>query len=192
MPEPRSIASVSQLKALTHPLRVRILYALRAEGTATASRLGQIVDESPASVSYHLRKLSDAGFAFEAPGKGSDGRERWWTVPEEGFSWSTTDFDSTHEGRVTSKAAKQTLVDNQFVRQREYDDTAEGWSDDWIRAAFSTDYVLRLTAAETNRLKDEVRAVLTRWHEVSNAREGDPVEGAEHVMVFAHGFPYNP
>lgn len=192
MRSPRPIADVSALKALTHPLRVRLLYALRAEGTATASRLGQIVDESPASVSYHLRKLSDAGFVLEAPELSTDGRERWWRVPKEGFSWSPADFDATQEGRAASRAAKQTLVDNQFLRQREYDSTAEAWGDKWIHAAFSTDYVMQLTSDEASRMQDEVHAVLAKWHDHSLSR-GVTIDAAtEHVMVFAHSFPYNP
>jgi DNA-binding transcriptional ArsR family regulator len=192
MPTPRPIAEVSQLKALTHPLRVRLLYALRAEGTATASQLGQIVDESPASVSYHLRKLADAGFAHEAPELGTDGRERWWRVPQEGFSWSSSDFDGTQEGRAASKAAKQTLVENQFAHQREYDATADSWGKEWIDAAFSTDQVLRLTAEEAEQMKEELRTVLSKWHDVSADRDKAAVDSTEHVMVFAHAFPYNP
>ncbi|MDJ0394082.1 helix-turn-helix domain-containing protein [Rhodococcus sp. G-MC3] len=192
MRAPRPIADVSQLKALTHPLRVRILYALRAEGSATASRLGQVVDESPNSVSYHLRKLADAGFAFEAPELGVDGRERWWRVPVEGFSWSSADFAGTVDGAATSRAAKQVLVENQFLRQREYDDTAESWGEDWIRAAHSADFVLRLSPDETEEMMREAQEVFAKWRELSDSRDGSKIDGAEHVMVFAHGFPFRP
>lgn len=192
MSSPRPIADVSQLKALTHPLRVRILYALRAEGAATASRLGQIVDESPASVSYHLRKLADADFVFEDPKLGSDARERWWRVPAGGFSWSSSDFADTPEGVATSNAAKQLLVDNQFLRQREYDVSAQSWGAAWTSAAHSGDCVVRLTAAETSTMMREVQDVLDKWRDLSDDRAETDVEGSEHVMVFAHGFPFNP
>ncbi|MFC8178121.1 ArsR/SmtB family transcription factor [Rhodococcus sp. NPDC057297] len=194
MNEPRPVSEVSQLKALTHPLRVRILYALRAEGKATASRLGQLVDESPASVSYHLRKLSDGGFVVEAAGAGSDGRERWWTVPPEGFSWTPTDFADTPEGAAASRAAKQVLVDNQFFRQREYDASAKSWGDVWNHAALSCDFVMKLTAAETEAMMKEVQSVFNRWRVHSDERTDAVPSPAdtEHVMVFAHGFPYRP
>lgn len=192
MRAPRPIADVSQLKALTHPLRVRILYALRAETSATASRLGQLVDESPNSVSYHLRKLADAGFVFEAPELGVDGRERWWRVPTEGFSWSSTDFADTVEGVAASKAAKQVLVENQFLRQREYDGTAESWGEDWTRAAHSSDFVFRLSPDETEQMMREAQGVFAKWRDLSDSRDGAAVDGAEHVMVFAHGFPFRP
>lgn len=202
---PRKIEDVAQLKALTHPLRVRILYALRAETTATASVLGQIVDESPASVSYHLRKLADAGFVEEAPDLGEDGRQRWWRVPEEGFAWSTLDFDNSPESRTTSNAAKRVLVDNQFRRQRDFDATAESWGDEWIHSAFSADNILQLTASETSDLYGELSAVIEKWRaagveraaaERNTASPETPPEtppttaGREHVMVFAHGFPF--
>lgn len=195
MNAPRPVSDVSQLKALTHPLRVRILYALRAEGQATASRLGQLVDESPASVSYHLRKLADGGFVVEVANASSDGRERWWTVPAEGFSWTPTDFADTPEGATIGRAAKQALVDNQFLRQREYDASAKSWGGDWNHAALSCDYVMKLTAPETEEMMQEVQGVFTKWQMRSDERDDVNPEGVadtEHVMVFAHGFPYRP
>ncbi|MBJ7351785.1 MAG: helix-turn-helix transcriptional regulator, partial [Rhodococcus sp.] len=37
---------MSELKALTHPIRLRLLYALRANKSMTATQLGDLVDES--------------------------------------------------------------------------------------------------------------------------------------------------
>jgi hypothetical protein len=90
-----------------------------------------------------------------------------------------------------SKAAKQVLVDNQFQRQREYDASAESWGDAWNGAAHSCDFVMKLTADETAAMMREVQGVLTKWRVRSDDRAVDD-DGTEHVMVFAHGFPYRP
>lgn len=188
---PRPVSSVSQLKALTHPLRVRILYAVQAETAATASRIGQLVDESPASVSYHLRKLADAGFVQEAPQHGSDGRERWWRVPEGGFTWTSNDFDSTPEGRTTERAARRLLVDNQFHRRQEFDSDPDRWGSAWIQAAFSTDYVLKMTTEQLEAMSREIQSVIEKWRAYAEATTETAAAG-QHVMVFAHGFPFEP
>ncbi|MBY6676382.1 winged helix-turn-helix transcriptional regulator [Rhodococcus sp. BP-332] len=187
---PRPVSSVSQLKALTHPLRVRILYAVQAEGAATASRIGQLVDESPASVSYHLRKLADAGFVQEAPDRGTDGRERWWRVPDGGFTWSSGDFDATPEGRTTDRAARRLLVDNQFRRRQEFDSDPDRWGADWVQGAFSTDYVLRMTAEQLEGMSREIQSVIEKWR--VRAESAAAPADSSHVMVFAHGFPFEP
>jgi DNA-binding transcriptional ArsR family regulator len=65
-----------QLRALSHPLRFRMLELLR-EGPSTASHLARAVGESTGSTSYHLRVLAKAGLLEEEPHRGN-GRERWW------------------------------------------------------------------------------------------------------------------
>ncbi|GAA3934658.1 helix-turn-helix domain-containing protein [Actinomadura viridis] len=66
-----------RLKALSHPLRRRILQRLTAHGPATSTTLGQVLGESTGTTSYHLRQLEKYGFIEEIPER-SAGRERWW------------------------------------------------------------------------------------------------------------------
>src|SRR4030095_2278376 len=69
------------LKALAHPLRMRLLAGLRYHGRATATMLGERLGESSGSTSYHLRVLAEHGFIEEVPGHAGGrgrGRERWW------------------------------------------------------------------------------------------------------------------
>lgn len=77
------------LKALAHPLRARLLTALRLEGPATASALGRRFDETSGSTSYHLRQLARHGFVEEEVGRGT-ARERWWRASHHGTRWSTS------------------------------------------------------------------------------------------------------
>lgn len=68
------------LRALTHPARQRLLKALAAAGTATATELAGHVGESPANCSWHLRQLARYGFVTEAGG--GSGRQRPWRIAD--------------------------------------------------------------------------------------------------------------
>ena len=61
------------LRGLAHPLRMRLLTALRRGGPATASQLAEKLGESSGATSYHLRQLAAHGFVEDAP-------EQWWAV----------------------------------------------------------------------------------------------------------------
>lgn len=68
------------LRALAHPVRQRLLRALAAAGTATATELAEQVGESPPNCSWHLRQLARYGFVTEAGG--GPGRKRPWRLVE--------------------------------------------------------------------------------------------------------------
>jgi DNA-binding transcriptional ArsR family regulator len=65
-----------EIRALAHPLRIRLLELLR-EGPSTASILARRLHESTGATSYHLRELHRFGFLDEDTERGH-GRERWW------------------------------------------------------------------------------------------------------------------
>ncbi len=66
-----------QLRALTHPVRLRMLGILRTEGPATATVLAQRLGLNTGATSYHLRQLAQHGFIDDDAERGN-GRERWW------------------------------------------------------------------------------------------------------------------
>src|SRR5262249_56430236 len=57
-------------------LRLSLLGLLRTEGPLTATRAGELLGESSASCSFHLRQLAKYGLVEEAGG--GRGRERPW------------------------------------------------------------------------------------------------------------------
>lgn len=66
-----------RLKALSHPLRRRILSELSARGPATSTTIGEALRTNTGTTSYHLRQLDKCGLIEEIPER-SNGRERWW------------------------------------------------------------------------------------------------------------------
>lgn len=66
------------MKALSHPLRRRILGLLDALPKARVTSLAERLDSSPNSVSFHLRSLEKAGLVERAEGNAGDRRESYW------------------------------------------------------------------------------------------------------------------
>src|SRR5918999_5562037 len=64
------------LRALAHPVRLRVRELLREEGPMTATEVAERIGESPANCSFHLRTLAKYGFIEEA--ERGKGRNRPW------------------------------------------------------------------------------------------------------------------
>ncbi len=188
------ITDLAALKVFTHPLRIELWRALNAVRTATASQLADQVDEAVSLVSYHLRKMADHGFIEEAAGESSDGRERWWRPSEENtFTFRTSDFADNPEGAAVATAVVRQLQATRYARYTAYIDEAGSWPKEWSDAAFSSEYLTKLTAAELRQAEAELTAVAERWRDHGRAAEaaGD-TEGREHVAVHLYGFPFRP
>lgn len=198
--EPERITELEQLKAFTHPLRIELYRLLTAARSATASHLAEQVDAAVSLVSYHLRKLAEHGFIEEAAEQGRDGRERWWRVSaERSFSFRSADFDDTPEGTAALTGVTRELLATRTRTYLNYLDQQAGWGQEWTRAAFSSEYTVRLTADELQELAEEMGAFVRRWRERAEEAEaaaaedgGDARAGRETVALHLYGFPFRP
>ncbi|MFG1703668.1 winged helix-turn-helix domain-containing protein [Nonomuraea sp. M3C6] len=185
------IKDLDTLKALGHPLRMKLYRALNVAGTATASQLADQVDEAVSLVSYHLRKLAKHGIIEEAEEGRGDARERWWQPTATAISTRDEDFRDAPE-----RAAVHMAVSRMHARQRNemyesYLDTQAAWPDDWRSAAFSSEYPMALTAEELRRLGEEINEIVMKWRaHGTSAREAGDTEGRENVVVHTYGFPF--
>src|SRR5437868_3242323 len=98
------------LKALTHPLRIRLLGLLRMDGPATASELAVRTGATSASTSYHLRVL--AKYAFVAEAEHRDRRERRWRAVHLVTSWSNQAMDAAPESRAFVRLARRRQIEH--------------------------------------------------------------------------------
>ncbi|MFI5943246.1 ArsR/SmtB family transcription factor [Streptomyces uncialis] len=152
------------LKALTHPLRIRLLGLLRQHGPATASELAARTGESSASTSYHLRVL--AKYAFVAEAVHRDGRERRWRAEHLVTSWSNEAMGASSEGRAAVAAMRRRQVEHlaASLDQHEADVEAGRLGQEWREPSGITDLLPRLTpesAVELQRVYEERLAELT-------------------------------
>ena len=149
------------LRALAHPLRARLLAALRVDGPATASGLATRFEESSGLTSYHLRVLERAGFVHDDVDRGSR-RERWWAAAQESTRWQLGDFlDDAGDREAADWLLKRQLQ----TQHRWVSDWARGaadWPREWVDAADVSDFLLHLTPEDARALKAELHAVVER------------------------------
>jgi DNA-binding transcriptional ArsR family regulator len=189
MPKRGDILELSdprQMRALAHPLRLRLLGLLRSDGPATATRLATEVGQSAALVSYHLRTLANHGFIAEAPELADDGRERWWRAAHSGMTWSPADFLDSPERAAAAGALMHEIAERYAEASRTWLADAPNWSQDWVEASDMSDWRLDLTADQVRALREELVQVIERYE----ALPAD--EGAEYVRAIVFLFPRRP
>ncbi|WP_157944078.1 winged helix-turn-helix domain-containing protein [Blastococcus atacamensis] len=181
------VTDVRALRALSHPLRSRLLGELRLNGPATASRLARAVGESSGSTSYHLRQLAAYGFVEEAEGQGT-ARERWWRARHRMTSWRTADLAGQEGGAEVQEEMARLQIDQQArVLDAWHEQNAE-LTPEWTAAASLNDYGLRLTPGQARELTDELHAVLQRWL-TDHPADAAPTEDAAQVCVLLDVVP---
>ncbi|GAB3743618.1 helix-turn-helix domain-containing protein [Amycolatopsis oliviviridis] len=158
------------LRALSHPLRVRILELLREDGPATASGLGKRLGESSGTTSWHLRQLAEYGLVTEEPERGNR-RDRWWKAVHEGDRLQGRDFirDPDLAGPFSTYA--HTMVEQRHAAEAQFVAEMREWSDEWIDKVSFHDSPLSLTPDEAAALSDEILDVIKRYRRP--AEEGD-------------------
>jgi predicted ArsR family transcriptional regulator len=172
------------LRALAHPTRLKLVGLLRKHGPLTATQAGVLLDEVPASASFHLRQLAKYGLVEEAAG--GRGRERPWQATARFTSWSGVGAGPEME------AADQVL--STLVADR-YREQFVGWLTErsqqpleWQQAASYGDLAVYLTADELERVGQQLRSVLEPFLARLDDPEARP-EGARLVTVIQLAFP---
>jgi hypothetical protein len=175
----KAISDPKELRALAHPLRMRLLQLIVQEGQLTATQCARAVGESVANCSYHLNTLAKYDYIEEA--EGGQGREKPWRVVHEGHSWSEVGADT--DTALAAEAASNAFLDFAFAQIRERFRSASLEPDDWREAVGADDSNEFLTAAEALELREEIRAIMRRFRD----RRADPAarpEGARPVHFF--------
>jgi DNA-binding transcriptional ArsR family regulator len=170
-----------QLKALTHPLRVRLLKELRVHGPATATLLGRRLGESSGATSYHLRQLARHGFVEEDPDRGG-ARDRWWRAAFGGHYVDTARFLDDPEQRAVVTVYSAEVVATTAESAAEFVAEQHTWGREWADAADFSDFRLRLTP-------ERLRALVDHLHAEIDAVEDVEGEGAEYVVVALQAYP---
>ena len=175
-------ASTQDIKAFTHPLRMRLWRILSDQGMATASMLARLTGESSGQTSYHLRQLEKFGFVEEVPGEGT-GRERWWKP----LGFSATLFPTTEEPELdpSRHVLSQFLIDEHAEHLARWRDQAQHEPDEWRQATTSTTAGTWMTDAELKRLSEALEAVVHKhvegaWERHERAKR----DGERRIRVY--------
>ncbi|WP_031525483.1 winged helix-turn-helix domain-containing protein [Streptomyces sp. NRRL F-5123] len=178
------------LRGLAHPLRVRLLGALREFGPSTASALAGRLGESSGATSYHLRQLAAYGFVVDDPGRGT-GRERWWRAAHRGTRVdSITEFARHPDPEV--RGAINTLLYAQAAAHAEELGTWLGtmgeWPERWQEAFDVSDFTLRLTPELARELGDRLHELVDSYRRRLSETEAEAKDAAR-IRVHLHAFP---
>ena len=184
---PRSTKQITEakaLRALAHPVRLSLIGLLRTEGPLTATRAAELLGESSATCSFHLRQLAKYGMAEEAAG--GQGRERPWQATT--MSTHVPDFADDPDFAEASGMYRSVLAERYFFWLMRWLAERPAEPADWQRADMFGDKLLYLTAAELADLGDKMRELLDRYAD----RTGTPglrPDGARLVTFLQLAFP---
>lgn len=169
------------LKALAHPVRVDILSLLDKHGEKTASQLAELLDQTVANCSFHLRTLEKYGYVERAEQRG---REKPWRAAHESRNLSPDPSDP--QSIVASSRVAVLYVQNEM--QRLMQDLQRGALDpnqpEWVSATTVNNSDFWATAEEMTDLVERVIALV----EPFRGRGADPTlrpAGARRGRLFA-------
>ena len=158
------ISDPKRLRALSHPLRWKLLTLIDSEHTATATRCAEILGESVASCSYHLNMLAKYDFIEEA--HGGQGREKPWRLTTRNQSFTAEGLGE--EGQLAAEAAGEAFLDNEFTTMKDRIRRRGLEPEQWrARATGFSSTTVYLTAEEAAAIRDEVMKLIekhdNRW-----------------------------
>lgn len=168
---------VIAIRALAHPLRLRMLDLLRFNGPSTATLLGRTMGESSGSTSYHLRQLARHGFIEEVPATRS--RQRWWRYCERPVTLKDEALAGGGRRILAELLTREAHALDGFLA-----DTAR--APEWDDAAFFRARALRLTVGELDEIRVTIEAVVGSLRAADAA--GAP-GGARPVRFLAFAYP---
>lgn len=169
------ITDPSVLRALSHPLRQRILGEFALVEHARAADLAETLGEPANSISFHLRVLARAGIIEEAPEHARDRRDRVWKQTADSFTIDSEIAGVDQFLKPYLDWLQKMMV--QASRSQGRDGTA------CMRNGL-------LTEDEMRELADEVNAVIDRRMEASleaTRRDRNHPERRDHRVLFAVG-----
>jgi DNA-binding transcriptional ArsR family regulator len=176
------------MRALAHPTRLSLLELLGREGPLTATRAGELLGESPANASFHLRQLAKYGFVEEAGG--GQGRERPWRAVSLSHRWSDV---PTTGGESTAAAGELSALvfERELQRLATWLETRTSYPVAWQEAAIASASLLYVTLPELKGIGKELESLVGRFL----TRIADPAQrpkDSRPVALLAMGYPIEP
>jgi len=183
----RVVSDPRTMRALAHPVRLALLEAIGREGELTATRAGDMLDESPGNMSWHLQTLAKYGYVEESGG--GKGRSRPWRLVSVSNRFKTLPEDP--QADAAGDALVSIFADEAYSRLREWFTRRASYSHQWRDAAFAASAITYLTADEMSALSDEIADLFARYQDRIVDKQLRPAD-AEPVKLVAFGHPIPP
>jgi predicted ArsR family transcriptional regulator len=168
---------IAGLRALSHPVRLRMLGLLRTEGPATATSLAQRLGLNTGATSYHLRQLAQHGFIEEDTERGT-GRDRWWRASHDA---TRTDMDQAGASDEDVEAYLSTVALLYGDRLRAAVAELRFLPEEWRAVGTLSDWEVRLTPARADAL---VKALTALVEEAEDSDEEDAAPFSVNINAF--------
>lgn len=159
------------MRALAHPLRLQLLELLAIEGTATATRLGELMDENPSNCSFHLRVLAKFGYIERVPGR--TGRDRPWRLVDVEQRWDSEQPDEA--GRSAASQLSRVYLEWETARMKAA--AAAEVPQAWKGKLANGGATLWLTPEEAERLGQAIAELISPYAERQQNPDERPAEG---------------
>lgn len=182
----RKLRDTRELRAFAHPVRMRLSQALYERGTATATELAEMIGESPANCSWHLRQLAKYGFVEEAGG--GKGRNRPWRPVARALSWG--DSDESGDVAAASDDLSAQYVEQEFAGLRAWQAWRRTDPPEWQDAANWVQNIDWLTLDELRELNKALTTIVAHHRERRDPARRPP--GARRIRIFAWAVPAEP
>lgn len=177
----RELNDVRALRALAHPLRIKLVEELLLDGPATATQLAERLGDTAPNCSWHLRHLARFGFVEEAGG--GAGRQRPWRYVPQGNRWGSAEVEA-----LAVDAAIDLVAAREYQALRDWLTGSAGEDQCWRDAAFVDQSFAWVTPAELKELDEAIQAVQLRYVRRITDPSSRPA-GARPVRLMAWGVP---
>jgi DNA-binding transcriptional ArsR family regulator len=166
-PDVLEITDVATMRVFTHPLRSRIIWALREKGPATATGLAQMLGQSSGLMSYHLRQLAQHELVVEDTERGR-GRERWWKLAAAHFLFPEP-ADRTPEYDAELARVRDRILEVDAAAVADFVANESRYSREWQDASLFLTAVIQVTPEELTKLHADFGMVLEPWYRLDIA-----------------------
>jgi DNA-binding transcriptional ArsR family regulator len=177
----RQITDPQALRALAHPIRLRLLELLTVDGPATGRKLADRTGESTASISYHVGQLAKWGLVEPAT-ELAHGRERPWRATSRGVTWSST---GTGEFVAASRALRDQLISRRLDELESYLRHEDDLDPAWRNAAWTGEDAGYLSPDELIEAAERIKAVIAEYTDPERPRG----TAARRVTFFSYAVP---
>ena len=183
-PHPVEIVDPAAMRALAHPLKWTLMDVLLVEGQATSTRCAELLGESQANCSFHLRQLARYGLVEAAPTTSK--KERPWRLTTTDQTWSAIQPDERRTRAVAE--LERVFVEHEMTKLMRWERTAATYPEAWRAAALRSASQSWLTDAELADLGRQITELMLTYRD----RLSDPTKrppGSRPVRLLAVGYP---
>jgi DNA-binding MarR family transcriptional regulator len=152
----RVVSDPLALRALAHPLRLKLHALVGREGSITAADAARQLGVSQALASHHLRQLAKYGFI--EPADAGDNRERPWRVTA-----TSQEFDAADsaDGQESIEMLERFLLDSTVTQYADWQQRRGDEDPRWAQHTGISDNLVYLTLDEMAELQRAWDALIT-------------------------------